>query len=125
MLVSVSTKNCLPDLDQYTSAIHFTNNTPAVIEIHENMTIQLIGLAVNPWPKYPFLIVCNLCECQPCGGRSWEDVLSMVSGKDKFTMPKMPMRLGNYYRIDIQLKSYFNEKIAGDVTMQMAIENLL
>ena len=54
-----------------------------------------------------------------------EDVLSMVSGKDKFTVPKMPMRLGNFYRIDIQLKSYFNEKIAGDVTMQMTIENLL
>lgn len=116
MLITVANTLCSV-LDTYQSATHFNNRLPLTIEINEpideilNYFVRLEGITVLPWPEIPFLVCCNFCDTQPCGGQYFENTLSLVYGKEKFTRPKVIARMDRFSEVEIQLKAINGETI--------------
>ena len=83
---------------------------------------RLEGIAIRPWPAQPLLICCNLCDRQIVG-QSFENVLSMTYGMEKFTRPNVPARIGRYEEIEIELKTFDGQAVTVDsVTVQLTLD---
>ena len=128
MLLTVGNKFCLENFDRLTDGKHFTNQLPLSLVVDDPISgtpsfyIQLEAISVEAWPEVPFLILCNLAESQPCGGRSMENILAMANGFEKFSRPKVPVRAGRFSEVEIQLKTCSGEVIKTDnVVVQMSI----
>ena len=130
MLITLSNEPC-DDLDRHQKPSHFTNRLPLVIttpnepmkEIGSEYYIRLEGISVQPWPNKPLIICCSLCD-QQLFGQTFEKVLGLTYGPQKFTKPKVPTRMGRSDEIEIELKSIDGETINNieSVTVQLSIE---
>ena len=130
MLITVSNELC-DNLDRHKKPSHFTNRLPLVItapnesmkEIASKYYIRLEGISVLPWPKKPLIICCSLCD-QQLFGHTFEKVLGLTYGPQKFTKPKVPTQMTRSDEIEIELKSIDGETINNiqSATVQLSIE---
>ena len=129
MLITVSSEFC-DNLDRQKKPSHFTNRLPLVITADEPMKetvslyyVRLEGIAIQPWPSKTLIICCSLCD-QQLFGQTFEKVLALTYGLQKFTRPKVQTQIGRSDEIEIELKSIDGEIINNieSVTVQLSIE---
>ena len=123
MLFTISNMLC-DSQDRHSSASHFVNRLPFVIEIDKSKHfVRLEGISITPWPGQPVIIYCNLCDHQPIG-KNFAKVLSMTYEREKYTRTDVPTQLGRYQEIEIHLKTMDGEDVdeLSDVIIQFSID---
>ena len=117
MLLLISNKLCSSS-DSLTKAAHFTNLLPTPLKNdYSKLNLRVEGIEVHPWPKKPFLVLCNLCDkSQLAGGQQFTNVLTMC-GTNKFTKPRVPMQPGSFEQVEVKLEHIDGENVAADIVM--------
>lgn len=124
MLLTLSSKLCTVN-DHFRSPNKFSNQLPFPLVINvnggPNYYVKLEGIAMDPWPDKPVLICVNLCEPQPCG-KTMVNAVSMIYGKNKFTQPKVPAKLGETQNILIEVNTVDDIAVTfKSVTLQLSL----